>query len=451
MASLMNLPRILALPLPLVLVVLVGACGSSDGASDAPDTAVTDSSSDAVADTGTSGTDSLVPPKDGEVTPDAPGSDVAAPDTAAPDTGPPAVDPCIEAGTCPIGKWIDVTPKSVDMKADLSCGNFGSESVQVDSMRPEIVYTQFNCKGVYRSNDYGMTWTGPINTGSNGATVSDCAGGVAMAPHNSGPTLYQSCIRGSGIGFWKSTNGGVDWTKYNVAPGGGRQDFYPPTFDPHDENHLLIVGHEMNVFAESTDGGATWKSVPVKKEMETSGGTSALEFIDTGVATTTAKTWLYTASMQGGKVGTWRTEDAGATWTRVDKNEKSHSLFQIYQPDATGVVYMAGLYSDLGWGVLRSKDFGKTWTHVGATTNENIVFGTKKHVYSMWGWAAGVGTDVAPTLQIADSAGVTWANATTPSAMYQGPAQASVTFDGTYSIILIANFNGGVWRYVEGP
>jgi hypothetical protein len=49
---------------------------------------------------------------------------------------------------------------------------------------------------------------------------------------------------------------------------------------------------------------------------------------------------------------------------------------QIYQPDASVVVYMPGIYSKLGAGVLRSTDFGETSIHVGTAREQAAVFGS---------------------------------------------------------------------------
>jgi hypothetical protein len=344
-----------------------------------------------------------------------------------------------------------VTPAGVDLANDLDCGNYGTETLQADPANPGHFYTLFMCQGIWRSTDYGQTWSGPINVGANGSQVGDCAGGIAIAAASSAatPTINVSCIRGGGLGFWRSTNGGVDWTRYDVAPGGSRQDFYPPTADPHDANHLLMAGHEMNVLAESSDGGQTWTSVPTDAGMAEQGGTAGVFFIDTGVAATTRKTFLWLAQ-QSDVYGSWRTADGGASWTRVDGNEHEHGTSQIFQPDAGGVVYMAGVYSSSGWGVLRSTDYGITWTHVGQVGNENVVFGTPKNVYAMNSWAAGLGATVDPAFELAPSPGTAgWTTPGTPVDMTQGAAQAAVTSDGTHNVIVTANWGAGIWRYIE--
>jgi hypothetical protein len=400
------------------------------------------------------------------------GGDSAAVQPADVTTEPPVVtrpsDHCIAAGNCAPGTWIDVTPVAINLTDGGACGNFGTKAVQVDPMVASDVYTSFNCQGIWKSTDYGQTWSGPINTGTGGEMVGDCAAAIAIARASaeSGPILYESCIRGDGIGFWRSTNGGVDWKNLSVLPDGGQatainQQFYAPAVDPYDANHLIMAAHEVDLLVESTDGGQTWTNVPLAGAMITGdGGTGGINFVNTGVASTTRTTWLWLAatigvnSMNVGTVGTWRTSDGGATWTNVDENEHTNGSMhsEVYQPTpySSGVIYMAGGYSALGSGVLRSSDYGQTWTHVGLATQEAVVVGTPSHVYAMYGWAAGEGATVDPTLEVGPTSSTgTWAAPGTPAAMTQGPGQAAVTNDGTHDIIIVANYNAGLWRYIE--
>jgi fibronectin type 3 domain-containing protein len=351
------------------------------------------------------------------------------------------------------GTWINVTPAGVDLIDTLTCGNFGVETVQADPAHPSNLYAMFHCQGIWRSTDYGATWSGPINTGSNGAATRDCAGGITIPPGSTAsvPTIYEACIRGTGLGFWKSVDGGVNWTTYFVAPSGAsRQDYYPPVVDPYDPNHLVMAGHEMDYLVESVDGGATWSNVPLNSGMLENGGTGEVFFIDTGSATTTRGTWLWIAQTSGGIYGTWRTSNSGAAWVQVDKNEHPHGAGQIYQPDSSGSVYMAGAYSTLGWGVLRSVDYGVSWTHVGPVTSETVVVGTAKNIYAMYGWSVGPGQSLSAAFQLATQPGTgTWATPGIPAGLAQGAHEIRVVNDGTHSILVDAGGSSGLWRYIE--
>jgi hypothetical protein len=352
----------------------------------------------------------------------------------------------------PLGTWINVTPSNVNLTDPLSCQNYGTQSAQADPAHPSNVYTEFMCQGIWKSTDYGATWTGPINTGTHGAQVSDCAGGITVSPSSTAgvPTIYESCIRGTGVGFWKSVDGGVKWTHHFVAPSGAHQDYYPPVVDPYDQNHLLMAAHEQNYLVESVNGGRTWTNVTVAGGMLEKGGTGAIFFINTGNAATTRGTWLWLAQATGGTYGTWRTANSGGTWVQVDKNEHGHGSSQIYQPDNDGVVFMAGEFSDSGSGVLRSNDNGQTWTHVGLASPEVVVVGTSKNLYSMYGFPVGIGGVNNPAFELAAQPGTgTWVAPGTPTGLTQGAAQICVVNDGTHNILVGAMWNSGLWRYIE--
>jgi hypothetical protein len=347
--------------------------------------------------------------------------------------------------------WTNVTPANANVTDSLDCDNKGTITVVADPARPSNIYAHFYCQGVWRSTDYGQTWTGPINTGPGGQGARG-AGGIAIAPGPPGqpPILYSSGFRGTGMGFWKSRDGGVSWTNYTVAPGGSRQDFYTPIVNPTNPNHLIMNGHEMNLLVQSVDGGQTWTAVPLAPGMNQSGGTGVLTFVKTGDPVTTSNTWLWTAQGSGGGIGTWRTINGGASWTKVDDNEHPHGGTQTYyQPDTSGLIYMTGIYSAHGWGVLRSSDYGQTWMHVGGGQGQASIFGSPNRIYSFWSWACGSCTEN-PNGQSAPAPGITgWASMPTPAAMSMGPTAAAVVFDGQRYVIVTANWLAGLWRYVE--
>jgi hypothetical protein len=362
------------------------------------------------------------------------------------------------------GVWTNVTPSAVNLTPGFAggCNSFGIETVYADKQNPGTMYFFAHCQGLWKSADYGQTWNGPINTGTNGATTRDCAGGINVQPNASAggiPTVYLSCIRGSGLGFWKSINGGVDWTNYTVPLGpSGFQDWYPAVIDPYTPTHLIMAGHEQNYMIQSFDSGQTWASVSMSSGMAEQGGTAFLNFVDTGNATTTGQTWLWTAQESGGTYGTWRTSNSGTSWTKVDSGEHAHGALQIYQAGG-GVIFMGETYSALGNGVLRSTDYGVTWAHVGLTDGQarNVVFASATKVYATYGWPVGAG-NVNPGLETALLPGTgSWTAVSgsictappTQGGYSQGPSHVAVVNDGSHYIFLAATFNAGLCRYVE--
>jgi hypothetical protein len=222
-----------------------------------------------------------------------------------------------------------------------------------------------------------------------------------------------------------------------------------PVVDPYDPNHLVMTGHEQDVMVESVNGGLTWTSMSVPPGSRP-GGSSRINFIKTGNPSTTRQTllWISDASDQH---GTWRTTNRGASWVQVDRNEHMHGGSEIYQPDANGVVYMAGVYSRLGWGVLRSTDYGATWSRVnGADGSLRVVIGTSKSLFAGASYPGGLGSSFGPDLWRGAQPGTgAWTRMSAPSGMVQGPHQAAVTTDGVNNYVITANLTAGLWRFVE--
>jgi hypothetical protein len=260
--------------------------------------------------------------------------------------------------------------------------------------------------------------------------------------------LYVAGIGGAVIGLWKSIDGGSTWTNYHIAGlSNDRQDIYPPSIDPYDSNHLIISGHEQNFVGESADGGKNWSTVQMAAGMYQNGGTGFIFFINTGDPTSTRRTWLWSAQGTGGAVGTWRTIDGGASWTKVDNNEHPHGNMQIFQPDTSGVLFMGGIYSALGWGVLRSTDYGATWTHVGANINSGTVFGTPSTVFSFYGCGSAC-PDGYQTAPLPGTSSWTSPGAGAPPGIGGGANTAATVYDGKSWIIVTSNWQAGIWRWV---
>jgi len=229
-----------------------------------------------------------------------------------------------------------------------------------------------------------------------------------------------------------------------------RQDLSPPVVDPYDPEHLLMAAHERELVVETVDGGRNWTAVQLNPGMASGPRSGAISFINTGNSSTTRTTWLWTSEASGGQFGTWRTATGGTTWTLVDRNEHQVGSGEAFQLDGSGAIYMAGVYSDLGWGVLRSHDYGVTWSSVGNRGVQRVVFGSPKNIYSSYSFPSGIGSSADPAFQTALFPGTGgWSQPATPAAMRQGASQVAIGFDGSSYFFVSANLNAGLWRYVE--
>jgi hypothetical protein len=376
-----------------------------------------------------------------------------APDVATPageggaphDAGPLPPDPCVEAGTCPPGQWVNVTPAGMDPSVLAPSTNaFGPGAVVGDPSRPSDLYVGAGNVGLWKSSDYGSTWT-QINTAIPGSPI-----GAPIAVAGTTPaTLWVNSGKGDGS-VYRSTNGGASFT---LTGGGQTRDLYSIRVDPYDATHLVSGLHEADGVVESTDGGDTWHLVGGAGWP--AGGISWYPFfVDTGSAVTTRKTWFAIAQDGAAPV---MTSDEGASWAipaglstpsdaGVNGLQHPHGCTQLYQTGST--LFVGGLYGP-GQGVYRSTDRGMSWSRVDTgQAPEAVVWGTPKSVYAMWGWACS-DCNLGANFETSPQPGTTWSSAPVPAALVIGPNSVVVTSDGAHSIFVGAMWAEGLWRYVE--
>ncbi len=344
-----------------------------------------------------------------------------------------AADPCIEAGTCPIGTWINVTPPSMPASCLSPTTNaFGPGSVVADPARPSDLYVGPNA-GLWKSTDYGFTWT-LINN-----TLQDAPRGVIIAVAGTTPATVWAA--GTNILF-KSTDGGQTFTSTNL-----NVSLYSLKVDPYDPNHLVSGLHEADGVFESTDGGATWNMVDGAGWP--SGGISWYPFfVDTGSAATTRGNWFAIAQDGASAIVT---QDGGAHWTipnGLAGLQHPHGNSQLFQSGSS--LFIGGLYGPSSTqGVYRSTDLGTSWSQVDkGMAPEALVWGSPKNVYAMYAWACSDCT-LAPNYEVAPEPGTAWATASVPSQLVIGPNSVAVTYDGSHYVFVAVMWAQGVWRYVE--
>ncbi len=246
--------------------------------------------------------------------------------------------------------------------------------------QPDVCYIGVNNGGVWKSDDYGRTWT-PIfddqPTGSIGA--------IAVAPSES-RTLYVASGEGLqrpdlsvGDGIYKSTDGGTTWRHLGLRDG---QQIPAIVVDPRDPNRVFaaVLGHpygpnrERGVF-RSTDGGETWQQVLFKDENT---GGADVAFDPANPATVFAVLWAarqapweigssWTLSANN---GLYKSTDGGTTWRQITAGlpGAADGLGRIglgASASAPGRLY-AVLGAKRGGGLYRSDDGGEQWRLVNA-------------------------------------------------------------------------------------
>ena len=244
--------------------------------------------------------------------------------------------------------------------------------------RPGLFYMAPNNGGVWKSTDYGRTWD-PIfddqPTGSIGA--------LAVAPSNpdviyagSGEGLQRPDLS-VGDGVYKSTDAGHTWTHLGLRDG---QQIPALLVDPKNPDRLFVavLGHPYGPNAErgvfrSLDGGRTFQKV-LYKDADT--GAVALAFDPANANTVYAALWAARQApwedgqFQGPHSGLYKSTDGGTTWRPIGKGlpGAAQGLGRIgfaVAPSRPSRLY-AQVEAHEGRGTYRSDDAGETWTLVNA-------------------------------------------------------------------------------------
>jgi photosystem II stability/assembly factor-like uncharacterized protein len=241
--------------------------------------------------------------------------------------------------------------------------------------QPNVFYMGQVNGGVWKSDDYGRTWT-PIFDHEPTQSI----GAIAVAPSNpnivyvaSGEGLHRPDLS-IGNGIYKSTDAGKSWTHLGLTNG-----FQIPALavDPRDPNKVFaaVLGHpygpneERGLF-RSTDGGQSWQKAIYKDENT---GASDVEIDPSNPDVIYASMWEVREGpwedgneVNGTGGGLFKSTDGGGTWHPLT-NGLPKDLSQIYV--AIAPTDSKRLYATVGsasgaLGVYRSDDAGENWSKI---------------------------------------------------------------------------------------
>ncbi len=218
--------------------------------------------------------------------------------------------------------------------------------------------------GVYKSLDGGKSWENV------GLKTSEHIGRILIDPRNSN-TVYVAAqgpvwTPGGERGLYKTTDGGKTWAR--VLGGGDWVGVNDVQLDPRNPDVLIATTHtrQRRVWGQvsggpesglhrSTDGGVTWKRITA--------GLPTEELGRIGLAISPKDPDVVYAVMEAanGKGGFYRSNDVGASWTRMsDANTSGLYYAEVFaDPHATDRVYLVDTYNSV------SDDGGKTFRRLG--------------------------------------------------------------------------------------
>lgn len=248
--------------------------------------------------------------------------------------------------------------------------------VEVDPRDPSTIYIAAAGGGVWKTTNHGILWT-PIFD----ATGENSFGDLAIFAGNSqiiwAGTGEQNNRQSStwGAGMFRSTDGGATWSRIGLT---GTGSIARVVLHPTDANvaYVAATGNLWRPSAErgvyrTTDAGATWTRVLT---VDTLTGAVELVMDPRNAQVLYAATYqrLRTAfGFNGGGPGSalWKSTDGGTTWNRLengiptgDKGRIGLSL-ALSKPD----VLVATIEHASQGGTYRSEDAGATWRRVSGT------------------------------------------------------------------------------------
>ncbi|HEV2387186.1 MAG TPA: hypothetical protein VGS20_08010 [Candidatus Acidoferrales bacterium] len=241
---------------------------------------------------------------------------------------------------------------------------------------PQIIYLGAAAGGVWKSSDGGMTWVPVFDSEPNPSI-----GAIAIAPSN--PSIVwvgtgeannrQSASWGDGV--YKSTDAGKTWTHLGLED---TQAIGRIAIDPGNPDvvYVAAVGHQWGANAErglfkTTDGGKSWQKALF---IDNDTGVTDVAFdpaspnIVYAAAYERRRTpWGFDGGGPGS--GIYKTIDGGTTWkkltTGLPNNGNTGRIgLSVYRRDPD-IVY--ALVQNAEGGVFRSEDKGATWTRMSAT------------------------------------------------------------------------------------
>jgi hypothetical protein len=332
------------------------------------------------------------------------------------------------------GTWENVSPSAVSATDGGTFSQGFSEALVVDPFDPAVVWLAVGYQGIFKSENCGATWA-HVNTGRNGDLM-DKGSHVSMVvdPVDKG-TIYAISIFDS-WGFWKSTNGGVDWDQLFAT--GSDVTTATNNFadgiasDPTDHQHLIVNFHTNctgayapTCEAETKDGGATWRLFKTPNMNWEEGA---------GAWVLGANTWLY------GGLDLYLTEDSGATWNKVTPSGTwSFSGGEVAtHPIARttdGTYYLTS-----SQGIATSPD-GHTWTTVPGFSHSTVGFAMGNgNLFASDQWSSGYYS--------AAEGSQTWATIPPASALPATQGAPYLDYDAVHHVLYSSNFAGGTWRLV---
>ena len=276
--------------------------------------------------------------------------------------------------------WINVSPVVNSARV---------EAVQLDAVRPGLMYVAFGSGNLWKSSNNGLEWRPIFND-----QASYGIGDFALAPSNpsiiylgTGESLKKArnfTIPGTGV--YRSDDGGEHWRHLGLS-----DSWHIGEIAVHPTNPEIVVVSVLGHFwsknsnrgiYRSANGGKTWDHVLFVNDQT---GANDIVWGRDNPNVLYASMWENYPSVNGSGSGVYRSLDAGMTWSRCEgglpKGEAVGRIgVAVSQTDSNKVYALVdhrGRIKEGAAQVFKSTDGGTTWSR---THDEELM------IFSRIGW-----------------------------------------------------------------
>ena len=240
--------------------------------------------------------------------------------------------------------------------------------------QPNVFYIGVNNGGVWKTTDYGRTWSSVFDDQPTGSI-----GDIVVSPSNpniiyagSGEGLQRPDLS-VGNGMYKSTDAGKTWTHLGLD---SVQQIGGLAIDPNNENRVFVaaLGHPYGPNAErgvyrTTDGGKSWERILYKDEntgaVQVTIDPKNADIIYADMWAARQAPWE-NGEWNGSGSGLYKSIDGGNTWHELTKGLPTikEGLSRIGFGIAPSDPLRLYATVDCGnhGGIYRSNDAGESWT-----------------------------------------------------------------------------------------
>jgi photosystem II stability/assembly factor-like uncharacterized protein len=259
------------------------------------------------------------------------------------------------------------------------------DDIAVLESNPAVFYVGTATGGLWKTVNNGTTWTVHFDDLDDVVSIGD----IAIPPNDANTVWVGSGENNNrqsgswGNGVYKSTDGGETWKHMGLA---NSKHIARIIVDPIDHDIVYVAalgslwgpGGDRGVF-KTTDGGLNWTRVLVPPN-ESTGATELVmdpsnnKVLYAATYQRQRATWGFNGGGPGS--GMWKSSDAGRTWTRLTQGVPTGHLgrigMDVYRANPN--ILYARIEHEKESGTYRSDDAGLTWRKMSSVNPRPMYF-----------------------------------------------------------------------------